>query len=303
MHLSKSIFLGLLFTMLYCKALAQLPKVSSGKILRLEKFASKYVDTRNVDVWLPANYSTKKKYAVLYMHDGQMLFDSTITWNKQEWKVDETLNNLVEANAVKNTIVVGIWNNGDKRFAEYFPENILQYVENSNDTIGFANRLKNYTPQANNYLKFIAEELKPRVDSTFNTYKNKENTFIGGSSMGGLISLYAICQYPKVFGGAACLSTHLPVLFTNINNHFPNLINSYLKNNLPNPSNHKIYFDYGTATLDSLYKPYQRLVDITMKQKGYTSKNWITKEFQGEDHSEKAWSRRLHIPLQFLLTK
>lgn len=303
MHLSKSIFCSLIFAMLYCKAFTQLPKVSSGKIVRLEKFTSKYVDERNVDIWLPSNYSSKNKYAVLYMHDGQMLFDSTITWNKQEWQVDETMNNLLEANTLINTIVVGIWNNGDKRFAEYFPEKVLQFVQNSSDTIGFANRLKGYAPLANHYLKFIVEELKPKVDSMFNTFTNKRNTFIAGSSMGGLISLYAICQYPKVFGGAACLSTHFPVLFTNTNNYFPFLINSYLKNNLPKASNHKIYFDYGTATLDSLYKPYQILVDSTMQQKKYTTKNWITKEFQGEDHSEKAWAKRLHIPLQFLLKK
>ena len=71
--------------------LAQMPKLSSGKIERMEKFPSDYVDPRNVDVWLPDNYDISKKYAVLYMHDGQMLFDSTITWNKQEWQVDETI--------------------------------------------------------------------------------------------------------------------------------------------------------------------------------------------------------------------
>ncbi|HJP64358.1 MAG TPA: hypothetical protein VJ844_13015, partial [Mucilaginibacter sp.] len=70
---------------------AQLPKVACGTIKRLENFPSKFVDPRNVDIWLPEGYSTNKKYAVLYMHDGQALFDSTLMWNKQEWGVDETL--------------------------------------------------------------------------------------------------------------------------------------------------------------------------------------------------------------------
>ena len=67
---------------------AQQPTPSSGRIVRFENFTSKYVPARNVDVWLPDNYSASKKYGVLYMHDGQMLFDSSITWNKQEWSVD-----------------------------------------------------------------------------------------------------------------------------------------------------------------------------------------------------------------------
>src|SRR5271165_2111346 len=77
-------------------AIAQnLPKVASGRIQRLENFPSKLVTPRNVDVWLPEGYDTNKKYSVVYMHDGQMLFDSTQTWNKKEWGVDETFSGLL----------------------------------------------------------------------------------------------------------------------------------------------------------------------------------------------------------------
>ena len=100
---------------------AQLPVPSSGKIIRHENFASHYVDSRNVDVWLPENYSPSKKYAVLYMQDGQMLFDSSVTWNKQEWGVDETISSLQQENKIKDCIVVGIWNTGAGRHSEYFP--------------------------------------------------------------------------------------------------------------------------------------------------------------------------------------
>ena len=95
--------------------------LSSGTLERIENFPSKYVRARNVDVWLPEGYSKKKKYAVLYMHDGQMLFDSSITWNKQEWKVDEVASQLMEEGKTKDFIVVAIWNHADIRHPNYFP--------------------------------------------------------------------------------------------------------------------------------------------------------------------------------------
>ena len=119
--------------------------------------------------------------------------------------------------------------------------------------------------------------------------------------MGGLISLYALCEYPKVFGGAACLSTHWTGIYQLKNNPIPETFFNYLKTYLPKPQNHKIYFDYGNKTLDSLYPTLQKRVDIIMMEKGFTDKNWITKSFPGKDHSEKAWRERVHIPLEFLL--
>ena len=151
------------------------------------------------------------------------------------------------------------------------------------------------------YLKFLVPELKPFIDKTFSTKRNAKNTFSAGSSMGGLISIYAICEYPKVFGGAACLSTHWPGIFSTENNPIPDSFVGYLKQNLPNPKTHKIYFDYGDQTLDALYKPLQQKVDLVMIEKGFTSKNWMTRFFPGENHSEKSWKERLDIPLEFLL--
>jgi enterochelin esterase-like enzyme len=119
--------------------------------------------------------------------------------------------------------------------------------------------------------------------------------------MGGLISMYAICEYPDVFGGAACISTHWPGTFKAQNNPVPKAFLAYLTDHLPSPENHKFYFDYGTKTLDAMYKPYQMKADEIMKKKGYTNANWITREFPGEDHSERAWRKRIEIPLTFLL--
>ncbi len=87
-----------------------LPMVSIGTIERIENLSSKYVTSRNIDIWLPENYSASKKYAVLYMHDGQMLYDAETTWNKQAWEVDAIMGKLLQENKIQDVIVVGIWN-------------------------------------------------------------------------------------------------------------------------------------------------------------------------------------------------
>jgi enterochelin esterase-like enzyme len=296
MNLKFALIFFFLASGLYPKA--QIPQPSKGSITRYKNFPSAYVQPRNIDVWLPEGYSNKKSYGVLYMHDGQMLFDSTITWNKQEWKVDETLSSLFKKGSVKDVIVVGIWNNGKLRHSEYFPEKPLRSLSE----VQRALYLPSIEPLADEYLKFLVQELKPFIDSAYPTKKDQRNTFIAGSSMGGLISLYAICEYPEIFFGAACLSTHWPGIFK-ANDEIPNAINDYLDKHLPSPANHRIWFDHGTETLDSLYRPYQEIVDQTMKNKGFSKNNWISRIFPGEDHSENAWSRRLSLPLQFILDK
>ncbi|MCY7410587.1 MAG: hypothetical protein LH473_09955, partial [Chitinophagales bacterium] len=142
-------------------SVAQQVKVSTGSIKNFASFPSKFVDPRNVDVWLPDNYSTKKKYAVLYMHDGQMLFDSTTTWNKQEWRVDETIGKLIASKKIRECIVVAIWNNFKKRNAEYFPQKAV-----SNLPVSIQDELIQVRDQGflgDNYLKFMVTELKPFI--------------------------------------------------------------------------------------------------------------------------------------------
>lgn len=289
------------------KAQNELPKVVSGKIERIENFQSKYISERNVDIFLPERYSVKKKYAVLYMHDGQMLFDPDQTWNKQAWNVDDIARELIQENKVKDFIVVGIWNGGKTRHSDYFPQKPFEQLSTEEkDTIGaqlqkFGRTNDDFQPGSENYLNFIIKELKPYIDRNYAVKTGKRNTLIAGSSMGGLISLYAICEYPKIFGGAACLSTHWVGTFTLKNNPLPHSFLLYLEKNLPNPKNHKIYFDCGDQTLDAMYPEIQHKVDDLMLRKGFTKKNWITEYFPGEDHSEKAWSKRFRISLEFLL--
>lgn len=288
---------------------AQQPGLSAGTLRRFEKFPSRFVDARTVDVWLPDGYDATKRYAVLYMHDGQMLFDATTTWNKQEWGVDETLGRLQAENKIRDCIVVGIWNNAPKRHTEYFPQKpyealpksrrkaLLQENRSANNPL-FSGKI-----QSDKYLKFIVQELKPFVDKEFSTHKDQSHTFIAGSSMGGLISLYAICEYPEVFGGAACLSTHWTGVFRAENNPVPAALMLYLKHNLPDPKTHKIYFDHGTATLDALYPPFQKQADEQMRARGFSEATWMTRVFEGDDHSENAWQMRLEVPVLFLLGK
>jgi predicted alpha/beta superfamily hydrolase len=292
----------------------QIQTPSVGKIVRHADFKSKYTTARNVDVWLPKDYSKKKKYAVIYMHDGQMLFDATITWNKQEWGVDETVQRLLDEKKIKDCIVVGVWNsntssNQTARIQDYFPQKALNYIPKEYIETLKSLKKADGSPAfvteilSDNYLRFLVEELKPFIDKTYSTLPDKDNTILAGASMGGLISMYGLCEYPKVFGKAACLSTHWPGLYTNENNPIPFAFKEYMKASLPNPNDLKIYFDFGTATLDSLYEVNQIRIDSTMRSKGFTDKSWVTRKFEGDEHSEVAWRKRFEIPLLFLLGK
>ena len=278
-------------------------------ILQTLTFPSKYVRKRNVYVWLPVDYySHPKKHAVLYMHDGQMLFDGSKTWNKQEWGVDETLSRLINANSVRSTIVVGIWNVEDTRQSEYFPSKPFESLTKEQKEAVLKTKvdgkpLFKEAVMADQYLKFIVEELKPYIDKNFSTLPDQQNTYIAGSSMGGLISMYAMCEYPQVFGGAACLSTHWIGTVNSKDNPLPQAFMDYMSSKLPDPKNHKFYFDYGTKSLDAYYGASQHKVDKLMKDKGYTTKNWLTRRFAGHDHSENSWNKRLYIPLTFMLQR
>lgn len=286
---------------------AQMPTPFSGTIQRFENFTSKFVAARNVDVWLPDGYSSKKKYAVLYMHDGAALFDSSRTFNHQEWGVDETVSKLLKEKKIKDVIVVGIWNVPAYRFANYFPQKVIDSIDEPARTAILTKQIK-LIPDADKYLQFIVTELKPFIDSAYSVKKDVNNTFIMGSSMGGLSSAYALCEYPNVFGGAACLSIHTPLAaFELMNEHTDkeaaSKFRNYLLAHLPKANTRKLYFDYGDKDFDSSYKFYQTKVDTMMKQKGWLSKYWQTNYFPGAGHNENSWAKRLDIPLLFLLKK
>lgn len=273
-----------------------MPVPKTGTLERNEQFASKYVKPRNVFIWFPEGYEIGEPCDVLYMHDGQMLFDAATTWNHQEWQVDETMGRLMEEGKIRRCIVVGI-NNTDDRLTEYFPAKTWQYVAEADRK---KTNLEKLTADA--YLKFIVEELKPYIDERYQPLHN----FMMGSSMGGLISLYALCEYPQVFDGVACLSSHLSM------SHLPNGLDGevwatgfrdYVNARLPEANSSLIYMDHGTKDFDADYGKYQDLLDRTIESKGWDNGHYKSLVFEGHGHNEKCWASRLDQPLLFLLGK
>ncbi len=267
--------------------------------VKIDSFASQHITTRSIEVFVPVGVEHTERFPVLYMFDGQNLFHSFPGWNggiNQGWQVGKTIEQLIENGAIPKVIVVGIFNS-PQRMSEYMPAkpaDLLAERIRATDHEWYKT-FKDSPPDSDRQLKFLVEELKPFIDATFMTKPDRSHTFIAGSSMGGLISAYAVCEYPHVFGGAACLSTHWPPL--------DGVFLEYLKDHLPDPKTHKIYFDYGTEGLDAEYEPFQKIADQAMQEKGFKhNENWITRKFEGGNHHEEDWRDRFHIPLQFLLS-
>jgi enterochelin esterase-like enzyme len=300
------IFLFILLFMASLSSYAQ-QRPTFGKIIHIPSFSSEFIERRPVDIWLPDGYDSTKKYAVLYMHDGQMLFDASTTWNKQAWEVDETLMPLILSADIQPCIVVGVWNGDAARHEEYFPQKPYETLTNEQkqkifDQLRLSGQNRtDFRPKSDAYLSFLVKELKPYIDSNFSVFTDAAHTFLAGSSMGGLISMYGVCEYPSVFGGAACLSTHWIGTFTAENNPIPEVFLNYLEQNLPAPNHVCIYFDTGGQDLDALYPPTQHKVDELMRKKGFSAQNWQTHYFPEQGHIETAWQSRLYIPMRFLL--
>ncbi|MBH9579620.1 alpha/beta hydrolase [Inhella proteolytica] len=270
-----------------------------GRIERLELPPGPALDPRPVDVWLPPGYRADRPHAVLYMHDGQMLFDPRGTWNQQAWQVDAVAAPLIASGALRDFIVVGIWNAGAARHAEYFPQGFLPHLPAPLREQLVAERLQG-RPRSDAYLRFLVETLKPAVDARYATAPGRESTFLMGSSMGGLISCYGLCEYPEVFGGAACLSTHWIGHFER-NPEVPAAALAYLDQKLPAPARVKLWMDRGDQELDAKYDDAQARVDALMAAKGFRAPGFVSRVYPGTGHNETAWSARLAEPLRFLL--
>jgi enterochelin esterase-like enzyme len=280
---------------------ATVNSMETGTLVRYDAFASGHVAPRNITVWLPPGYEQDTAhYAVLYMHDGQNLFEPETAYAGREWGIDEAMSALIAEGTVRKTIVVGVWNT-PKRFLEYFPQQAFERLPEPLREV-FAGAAGG-TPVSDAYLRFMVEELKPFIDATYRTRPGREDTFVMGSSMGGLVSTYALIRHPDVFGGAGAVSTHWPmanpetetaaVLF----GAMLATIEEGLK-----PGNGRIYFDFGTVNLDAWYEPLQVQVDAVMTRNGFTrGRDWVTEKFEGADHNEVSWRARVHVPLTFLL--
>ena len=174
---------------------AQRPHTLTGDIRFHKSFHSNILNNdRDVVVYLPPGYESnkKKRYSVFYLHDGQNLFDGATSFIPgKEWRVDETAESLIAAGHIAPIIIVGIYNAGSARSDEYTPTRDEKYK------IG---------GKADLYGRMLVEELKPFIDSTYRTRKDAAHTGLGGSSLGGILSLYLALKYPRVFGKAAIVS-------------------------------------------------------------------------------------------------
>lgn len=213
--------------------------------------------TKKIWIYLPENYSaTAKKYSVIYMHDAQNLFDSKTAYSG-EWNVDEKLDSLKA-----QVIVVGIEHGNEKRIDELTPF--------KNEKYGGGN--------ADNYLDFIVKTLKPYIDNHYRTKPKAKNTVIMGSSLGGLVSYYAILKYPKTFGKAGVFSPSF---------WFSNDIYT-LTEKAPKIKT-KIYFLCGDKESDDMVKDMTKMELLLDTKRCYCLHLTKSKIVKGGEHNEKLW--------------
>ncbi len=256
---------------------------------------SEFVDDRPLYILVP-QYAIKKPLKVIYMHDGQMLFDSTSTWNQQEWCVDESMNVKVNKQGMEPYLIVGIPNNGVKRKSEYFPEKVFHALSDSLKTVLIKDEWQGDS-RSDEYLKYLVFEVIPYIESHYLVSKRARDRYLCGASSGGNATLYAFCEYPEVFPNAICFSTHWPGSLKHMNPEIPELWLAYLNTKLPSSKRRSLYMDRGTEGLDSLYGPWQEMADLLIRQKGY-KKHFTSLVFTGHDHSERSWKERFRAWLK-----
>lgn len=251
-----------------------------GRIHLLPRFASRNLSTaRNLIVYLPPGYEAgADRYPVLYLQDGQNLFDPATAFGGQDWRADVTADHLIRRRAVQPLIMVGLYNTGVERIAEYTP------TRDHRRTGGKGDR----------YAAMLAREVKPYIDAAYRTERGPAHTGVGGSSMGGLVSLAAGLLYPRVFGRVAILS---PSVWWD-QQSILKMVERYRF-----PVRPRIWMDAGTAEGDA---PEQVIADLRMLGQALLAKGWREgvdlrySEVQGAGHNEWAWGARFGMVLEYL---
>lgn len=247
-------------------------------------------ETRHVEIWLPPGYDDdpSRRYPVIYMSDGQNLFDPRIASTGIDWGIDEAMMAGVEAGTFEPAIVVGAWSTA-RRGPEYNPWG-----------------------EADTYARFLVEELIPRVNGEFRTRTGPENTFHMGSSMGGLLSYYLVKEHPDVFGACGCVSTHFPISERVVAEVFdgevegadetPYVIREIEDGQRP-PAGRRFFFDYGTEGLDAQYGPTHERVRQWFRSSGFREGvDFVVRDYEGADHNEASWRARVGDQLAWLLS-
>jgi predicted alpha/beta superfamily hydrolase len=226
---------------------------------------------RRVLIYLPKNYATtQRRYPVIYMHDGQNLFDA-YTSGYGEWGIDELMDQIPDKD---QCIIIGIDHGGDYRITEYDPYD-SKYGKG----------------QGNAYVEFLVKNLKPYIDQHYRTLTDAKHTAIAGSSMGGLISMYAGLKYPKVFGQAGIFSPAFWIAA-------PQIYDFAQKQNISNKA--RFYFVCSDAESDSMVNDMQKMVGI-VQAKGLTRVNTPMVIIKGAQHNEKQWNGDFPAFYQWLI--
>jgi Putative esterase len=251
-----------------------------GRFVDLGALPSEYIAPTNIVVWLPPGYDARnERYGVVYMHDGQNLFDPTRSNFNKVWAADKSALRLIAAGKVKPFIIVGIDQPGEDRGRQYFPRVMADLlsppVRKKLEAQGNGKPII-----SDEYLKFIVTELKPKIDRQFRTKTTRKYTAIAGSSMGGLISLYAITKYPNW-----TLQERSEIFAA---------WRTYVKSELGKPAGRRIWFDHGTETLDAFYRPYQENLDAALVANGWRNgRDFSSRVYEGTPHEENAWAARM----------
>ena len=287
------------------------PKISEGRIVAWPALDGGTAGPMTVWVWLPPEYESdpSKRFPVLYMHDGQNLFDKALTGYNQEWQMDEAIPRMVRQGDLRSWIVVGV-QSPKARYRGLFPQKILPLLP-----ADFRKRvtdLEDGGPKGDfagdAYLKFMVETVKRRVDGEFRTLAGPEDTAVMGSSMGGLMAFYAMAEYPQVFGQAAAVSMHVGLASSSekgidhdkVAGDAAGAFGKYLAGSTMKPEANRLYIDHGTGTLDGSYGPYSAALVPVLESSGWTRPSFLFRTYAGAEHNETAWAQRVDIPLAFL---
>jgi predicted alpha/beta superfamily hydrolase len=245
------------------------------------RFASRYLSTpRDLVVYLPPGYDSGAfRCPVLYLQDGQNLFDPHTAFGGQDWRVDVTADDLILRGAIEPLIVVGIYNTGVRRISEYTPTKDARRRKGG---------------KGERYAKMMAQELKPFIDREYRTRRSAAYCGVGGSSLGGLVSLETGLRYPRVFGRLAILS---PSVWWD-NRSILEMVRAYQFEARP-----RIWLDSGTDEGDA---PHQTLAELGLLCDALTEKGWREgvdlrcSVATGAGHNEHAWAARFGDVLQYL---
>jgi predicted alpha/beta superfamily hydrolase len=273
---------------------------SNARLQIIERFEIPQLDReRNIRVYLPKGYyeNSAQAYPVIYMHDGQNLFDGTLSLSGCSWEIQKNVDQFFKEG--EGVIIVGIDNgpeyDGYCRMYEYSPWVMDQNFELPD----WSEEIYSAGGQGRQYLDFITDTLKPYIDKNYNTRSDRENTVIAGSSMGGFISIFAALERPDVFAKAGVFS---PAFWFNK----PEMFN-FLKEK-PVTSSLQIYMDIGTQessgrgiNFEQIYLNDCNEAFKLLKDKERLELKYIVDE--GAQHTESAWARRFPEMLSYLFSK